>query len=683
MRFPLLAFLVVGVLLFPILSYSSTSEGMLFRVASQIPVPANARGEAAFLEMDRTTFATLASWRDFICVIPDFPLAQNGAHDLRVAQFEAVAPDIKGRFPVPAHVFLRGSVDGIAGSHVCLTLFEDRAWGYINANGKTYTITAAGRAESGNLILGVVEDTVPAASFNCGVEDWKTTKLPPQVIASPNRNNSPLEFPLGSTIMQLTVALEMDYPCVQQVGGGSDTAAFKYGLSVLAAADDLYMRDVSISLVCSAHYEWTTPDPYPDTAACWILDYFDGSNLPPSNPSMRVLFSGRNTDWCGGLAAGIGVLCSATDAKCICGIKNTLSRNGWNYPYSTWTWDAMVSAHEMGHLVACPHTHNCWWNPPLDSCVPAEGDCYANPVASKGTIMSYCHTTPAGAILKFHPRCSTWMDQQVEQISCKTLQPIVTTTITPTRRIQTCAPTVTFTVTATNGAAPYTFGINSTPLSSTINGNACTLTLKPKQGAVYIRITDANGIRAYDSVVFVPSGYGVSVTEDSLPAGRDSVILTATPTDTTGATCVWSILPTTAGRTIGSGWNITLPRLDVATKYRAKATSGVCIAYDTVTVNARQIPARGVADRTMIQFRIYPNPAHDHITALVPADGSRFWIEDVLGRRMNAAQARSSLSNSISDGEQIDFDLSTVPAGAYWIVRDAAATITISSFQKW
>jgi hypothetical protein len=685
MRISLLASLLFGLSLVAQPSRASTADNLLFRPASQIPVPASERIGASFIEMDRAKFESLASWKDFLCLIPDFPLGQDGLHNLRVEQFDAVSRDIKGKFPVPAHVFFRGSVDGLAGSHVCLTIYADRAWGYINAGEKTYVIAAVGRTETGNLILGVAIDTTSAANFTCGTDEWRADAMSQtlrQKIASAGHTSTPLGF--GDSIPQFSVGLEMDYPCVQRLGG-TDTGAFKYGLAVLAAASDIYLRDAGIALVCISHKEWDQQDPYYSDTVCDVLDEFDGRYLPATPPpSMYVLFSGRASNWCGGRAYGIGVLCDPTSSRCVCSITKTIKATGWYWPYSSWTWDIMVCAHETGHLVACPHTFNCLWNPPLDSCVQAEGgDCYFAPVPSKGTIMSYCHTTSAGAVLRFHPRCGALIQQQVSTYSCQTMQAIPVVYVLPARHLQTCSPTATFTTSASHGAAPYLFEINPAPSSSTVNGNSCTFTLKPvKPGTFYIRITDANDVRIYDSVILSPGTFSTSVSEDSLPADRDSVLLTATATDTTGATCVWSILPT-FGRTIGSGWHIVIPRDTVPARYRAKVASGICIAYDTVTVSAKMVASRAVAAIMPAQFRIFPNPAHDRLTAILPTDGSRLWIEDALGRRVDVPESRASLSTAGVDAEQIDFELSTLPAGTYWLVRDASGAIRVSSFQKW
>lgn len=81
----------------------------------------------------------------------------------------------------------------------------------------------------------------------------------------------------------------------------------------------------------------------------------------------------------------------------LCGGSNyafsALSPNFSDVP--TYSWTISVMAHEMGHSLGSPHTHDCFWNgnnTAIDSCEEVTGNCEAPGFPSNGgTIMSYCH----------------------------------------------------------------------------------------------------------------------------------------------------------------------------------------------------------------------------------------------------------------------------------------------------
>jgi hypothetical protein len=659
----------------------------LFKPAREadIHVPATERNGAQFIEMDRARFEALASWKEFTCLIPNFPLASDGNFDLRVEQFDVVAKDMKGK-PAPEHLFLRGSVDGFEDSHLCLTIYNDCAWGYIYAGGRTYSISSAGRTEMGNLILGIIQDTSTATNFTCGVAEFARNVSPKmQDLINSLRTPSVLDHTLATSVPQISVGIEMDSMFVQRAGK-TDSSAFKYGLAVLAAASDQYMRDANVSLVCATHYEWTTTDPYPDVNVCDLLYSFDGSILPGAQPMIRVLFSGRLSNQCGGIAAGIDVLCDTTYSKCVCGINNTLTKNGWDFPYHHWTWDLMVAAHEMGHVIACYHTHDCIWNPPLDSCVAAESPdgspalCYDTPVPSKGTIMSYCHLTPLGAIVRFHPLCSALIASRVATNSCVTSVSVPQMAISPTKTIQECAGgQYHFTCSASGSTGPYGFSVNPAPDSLLVQGDQCTIVLNPAKGQkFYVRLTDVESVRVYDSIMFVPlPSFNVSVKMDSLSAGPDSMVLSALMGDASGVTFNWYKLPNPLHWSIGSKNSLTVTRATAGQYYVRAATSGGCVAQDTVTVTTAPTH-NGVVDLSPVTVKIYPNPATQSLTAILPSASVRCWIEDVLGRRMDALTSTQAGVNS----QRIDFDLSRLTSGTYWLLWETGGKISVSSFVK-
>ena len=61
-------------------------------------------------------------------------------------------------------------------------------------------------------------------------------------------------------------------------------------------------------------------------------------------------------------------------------------------------WDFVVVAHEIGHNMSSPHTHD--YCPPIDECF--QGVCSSGGNCVPGTIMSYCHLCGGMANVQTH-----------------------------------------------------------------------------------------------------------------------------------------------------------------------------------------------------------------------------------------------------------------------------------------
>jgi hypothetical protein len=208
--------------------------------------------------------------------------------------------------------------------------------------------------------------------------------------------------------------------------------ASAYITSVISHASKIYEENINVRLTISYMLIWQDGnlDPYKD------LPYLnDKLGMMPKQwknkeveRSIAVLFASLSAQPGGTYVAGIafggspgrGNLCNSKWGYCVLGI-----RGGVKFPTTNYAWDINVAAHEMGHLFGAPHTHRCYWDPPIDTCVTRDMDigdaCNAkNPVPRPGTIMSYCHLTNSthSVGLFFHNLQRPLMRKAAERASC-------------------------------------------------------------------------------------------------------------------------------------------------------------------------------------------------------------------------------------------------------------------------
>jgi hypothetical protein len=151
-----------------------------------------------------------------------------------------------------------------------------------------------------------------------------------------------------------------------------------------------------ITTVISEIFVWTTPDNIPTASSGAALTAFGQMRTNSFNGDLAHWVTTGNFQ--NGGIAWLDVLCAGFNPANGYGrfAYSNISNNFQTLP--TYSWTVMVFAHEMGHNVGSPHTHNCSWpGGAIDSCYQVEGNCYSGPVIPRqGTIMSYCHLTNQG-----------------------------------------------------------------------------------------------------------------------------------------------------------------------------------------------------------------------------------------------------------------------------------------------
>lgn len=204
-------------------------------------------------------------------------------------------------------------------------------------------------------------------------------------------------------------------------------------------------------------------------------------------------------------------------------------------------------------------------------------------------------------------------------------------------------------VLASNGTAPYTYAWNTGATSQFITG------LLP--GTYWVCVTDANNCVACDTIVLnAQQAGGCNASFTYQQTGFDQWTFTNTSTGTTQLTMYsWSF-----------GDNGTSSAASPQHTYIANGDYSVCL---TITVidsmqnvctstycDSVQVIVAGVSELTKANWKIFPNPAQDHITIQSgeAVRGQEFRILDITGKEISHGKMDTN-----------DLDIHLLDAGVY------------------
>jgi|GEM_PF-633962 len=351
----------------------------------------------------------------------DLPLATGmetillAKYDLFTTDFKAQVKDQSGQYHTvakPEGTFYRGFREGSDRSIAALSFYSSELGGVISIPGMSgnYNLVLNKEnpgAQNENYILFNESDIVDGAQYISLCKNDLAQEQHP--LAQRQGKTGAFTGDKGANCQVVTMALYGDYKLYQK-NQNSVTATQNYLTTVFNGVAALYEND-QMRVALQALNVNTAPDGYPNTAP-GVLTKFGAeiaTNVTANLMQMVTGYTvGNNHPPLGGLAW----------LKAICATPIPYNYNGtptYVGPFSmintagsanlplvpVYSWDINCSAHEFGHNLGSPHTHNCAWNgngTAIDGCAGAYDIDYADlacPQAgiptNQGTIMSYCH----------------------------------------------------------------------------------------------------------------------------------------------------------------------------------------------------------------------------------------------------------------------------------------------------
>ena len=342
-----------------------------------------------------------------------------------------------------------GTVEGDPNSMVSVHYSEGNITGFVQqSNGKRTIIgrdyASARTAGSTPHIIGE-EATMfgvdPLTRFVCGNEslpideDGIARKMAMPVSAKAIEGTQAEDL----REFKIAVVLREDIDSVMKRRGETDEEVVQYFIKVVSAMAQAYAQDLNVHLYMGYFEKYTQDEPsgyfYDGRQPGELLEEFSSdwsrrmNNVDRVTAHLYALIRPVGGSFVGGIAY-LDQLCNKKN-KGGYGVS-TVYLNAGDIPgdpnrSNAFVWDVFVAAHEMGHNIGSPHTHNCFWNPPVDTCqlayaIDGTDGCFSDRALKKvvnGTIMSYCHLANGNRTpLTFGPRVSERMRTWIKAAPC-------------------------------------------------------------------------------------------------------------------------------------------------------------------------------------------------------------------------------------------------------------------------
>lgn len=209
----------------------------------------------------------------------------------------------------------------------------------------------------------------------------------------------PAGFQADSLAIPVRVAVEADVEYFNSAGQGSIDRSLAYTAAMFLVVRDIYEEEANITFEISWFKVWTDTisDPYKVRGNAYALPekvrtYWKENYADVPRDVAHVMTS---VGYGGGGFGYFDALCNREY-----GFSVSSPTGFANLPQFGFTYDAYIVGHEIGHNFNAPHTHDCFWEPALDTCFTRDdvqlalGDaCYSLPITprpNQGSLLSYC-----------------------------------------------------------------------------------------------------------------------------------------------------------------------------------------------------------------------------------------------------------------------------------------------------
>jgi len=279
-----------------------------------------------------------------------------------------------------------GYIDSDPGSEVFFTIINNDTYcRVIKSDGSCYNILS-----KDNTIL-TKEETTDDLHFECYSEESESIY---------KEIKSKFNHILSNKLLVCNIAVETTKEFYTAFN--KDTNAIKnYVINLFSMVSFIYEKEINITFNISFLKIWTKTDPYncagnPNTLLLNGRTYWKTNNLKVEPNLVHFLTIGGQ----GGVgnydAINGGSFNNWIGVHCGWGYAASSILGTYTLPAYSFTYDVFTVAHELGHNFNCPHTHSCYWDPPIDTCALDEGiqgGCLnenQQKIIASGSIMSYC-----------------------------------------------------------------------------------------------------------------------------------------------------------------------------------------------------------------------------------------------------------------------------------------------------